>query len=134
MFNRNIAELHSLVSIKDPVHFITTDEKIGIKNGYIYYEKTKPYRYGDAINVYSLINEMNRSGYQISIDKIGARSTEAKYRNSVCDRHCQISEQPTHTLKPNYVQSTCLKPFKVSERVAFMRTRLVMPALNRIDG
>ncbi|MEC8882173.1 MAG: L,D-transpeptidase family protein [Pseudomonadota bacterium] len=69
MFNRNIAELHSLVSIKDPVHFITTDEKIGIRNGYIYYEKTKPYRYGDAVNVYSLINQMNQDGYQISIDK-----------------------------------------------------------------
>ena len=51
------------------VHFITTDEKVGIKNGYLYYEKTKPYRQGDAINVYSLINEMNKNGYQVNIDK-----------------------------------------------------------------
>ena len=69
MFNRNIAELHSLVSVKDPVHFITTDEKVGVRNGYVYYEKTKPYRYGDPINVYSIINELNQDGYYIQIDK-----------------------------------------------------------------
>lgn len=69
MFNRNIAELHSLVSIKDPVYFITDDEKIGIKNGYVYYEKTRPYRYGDPIHVYKLIDQMNAQGYQLQIDR-----------------------------------------------------------------
>lgn len=69
MFNRNIAELHSLVRIKDPVHFISVDEKIGIDNGYIYYEKSKPYHRGDPVDVYHLINEVSHSGYYVRVDK-----------------------------------------------------------------
>ena len=69
MFNRNIAELHSLVNIKDPVHFITTDEKVGINHGYLYYEKTKPYRSGDRVEIYDIINQMSNDGYNISVDR-----------------------------------------------------------------
>ena len=69
MFNRDVAELHSLVSVKDRVHFITDDEKVGIKNGYVYYEKTRPYRGGDPIHVYAIIREMNAQGYHIEIDR-----------------------------------------------------------------
>jgi L,D-transpeptidase ErfK/SrfK len=69
MFNRNIAELHSLVSPKDPVHFIVEDEKVGIRNGYVYYEKTRPYRGSDPVHVYAIIDNLNAQGYHIEIDK-----------------------------------------------------------------
>ena len=81
MFNRNIAELHALVSIKDPVYFITDDEKIGIKNGYVYYEKTRPYRHGDPIHVYKLIDQMNAQGYSLQVDRELVK--EALKRNTV---------------------------------------------------
>ena len=69
MFNRDIGELHALVSVKDRVYFITDDEKVGIQNGYVYYEKTRPYRGGDPIHVYAIIREMNAQGYYIEVDR-----------------------------------------------------------------
>ena len=69
MYNRNIAELHALVQVRDPVHFITTDEKVGIDSGYLYYEKTTPYHRGDDIEVYEIINKMNREGQPVRVDR-----------------------------------------------------------------
>ena len=69
MYNRNIAELYSLVQVKDPVHFVTTDEKLGIDSGYLYYEKTTPYHRGDRVEVYEIINQMNRDGIPVRVDR-----------------------------------------------------------------
>lgn len=69
MFNRNIAELHDLVSVKDPVYFINQDEKIGVRNGYVYYEKTRPYKSGDRIEVYVMVEQLKEQGYDVEIDQ-----------------------------------------------------------------
>ena len=48
MYNRNIQELFYLVKVKDRVHFLHTDEKIGLDSGLLYLEKHEPYFANDT--------------------------------------------------------------------------------------
>ena len=48
MYNRNIQELFYLVKVKDQVHFLHVDEKLGLDSGLLYLEKHQPYFTNDT--------------------------------------------------------------------------------------
>ena len=69
MYNRNIQELFYLVRAGTPVYFIHQDEKLGIHNSDIYYEKHEPYYDDDPDMIYRYLDQMQDVHEDMLIDK-----------------------------------------------------------------
>ena len=66
MYNRNIQELFYMVEVKDKVHFLHTDEKIGIDEGMLYLEKHEPYLSNDTDDLDSQLEDIEAE-YSINL-------------------------------------------------------------------
>ena len=69
MYNRNISELFHLVPARTSIAFVHQDEKIGIKNNTIYYEKSSMYRHNESKNVWEFIHALQAKGYHVYTDR-----------------------------------------------------------------
>lgn len=94
MYNRNISELFHLVSSRTSIVFVHQDEKIGIENNTLYYEKSSMYRHNESKNIWEFIHKLQAKGYHVYTD----RDLIAKiYKQGLSIPHSIGSIAPKHT-------------------------------------
>lgn len=91
MFNRNIQELFYLVNVGDRVHFIHHDEKLGLDDSTLFFEKHKPYYPNDQDSLYEQLDQLDQDYDYVVIDHDKIANTHADDKG-VPDRVGYVTE------------------------------------------